>query len=768
MKLNLKAKFLIPILLLFGIGIAAVAITSSIIAEDAMEKAITAQMVQIADSTHKHLDSWIEFNLEDLHHISHNEFLRISLLDSFMGKASRQTTNLFLEEEKNPNWQSVSLADINGKIVSSSDSETIGKKTVSDRDFFKSAIKGAQGFFDNVEFGKSFYISAIPVYKNYDETKIAGVLYATISLEDFNRKYIDPIKIGKRGRVHLTNRDFTVIAHPDKSKILKPCPLKTEYLQLITNDTLPLFSDTPVIDNSESVIVFKNHSLSGWKIMVSAEKSDIMEPVERLVRIDFLVALLFIIFVTILVLVIIGSLIKPLTLLTEASKNAAEGEFDIDFEIKTGDEIQVLADGFAKMIDKRKDAEFSLKNERAMLAVRVEERTAELRAANDELQQTSRYKDEFLANMSHELRTPLTTILGMVEALLEKVYGPLTNKQLSPLQLVNKSSEHLLSLINSILDLAKINAGKEDLDIEQVPLEALCRSSIELVNGISETKNQKIIFKNETNLSHIQADKLRIKQVLVNLLTNAVKFTPEGGKIGIDVICPSDRDIVTFTVWDTGIGIPNENIERVFQPFAQVDGSFTREYEGTGLGLALVSKLVELHKGSVAIKSKEGHFTRVSVELPLDTSEKNSINRLDEIEAIAGQPDLGTSRKSATILLVDDNEAIIETIGQYLEAFSYDVVVANNGSKALELNNQKKPDIIIMDIQMPGIDGLEVIRLIRQEEGGIKRVPIIALTALAMKGDREKCLDAGADEYMSKPVKLKGLVARINHWLQNN
>ncbi|MDM8535559.1 two-component regulator propeller domain-containing protein [Desulfobacterales bacterium HSG17] len=433
--------------------------------------------------------------------------------------------------------------------------------------------------------------------------------------------------------------------------------------------------------------------------------------------------------------------------------------------------------GVGRDIHKRILAENALIEHKQNLEKSVSKRTSDLRIANTELIRANRLKDEFLANMSHELRTPLTAILGMSEALLEQVYGPLNEKQARSLLRVESSGKHLLNLINDILDLSKVEAGKMELTIELISVEAVCQASLQMIKEIAQKKNQKINLSIDSRFQHIRADVLRIKQILVNLLMNAVKFTPEGGKIGLEVNCEPEQDMMEFAVWDTGIGISKKNIKKMFQPFVQIDGSFTREQGGTGLGLALVSKLAELHGGSVKVESEEGRHSRFSVKLPWHPEEAENDKNLQSLKNdknLQSFKNPGILVKRARILMADDNIANIETIAAYLSAKSYEVFITYDGAEALKQTIKEKPDLILMDIQMPVMDGLEAIRSIRKweknenHEAGAERMPIIALTALAMPGDREQCIEAGADHYMSKPVRLKELNKMIENMLPDN
>lgn len=401
---------------------------------------------------------------------------------------------------------------------------------------------------------------------------------------------------------------------------------------------------------------------------------------------------------------------------------------------------------------------------------RVVERTAELNKTNLELEHANRAKDEFLANMSHELRTPLNSILGLSESMLEQYQETLNENQQKSLQIIEASGKHLLDLINDILDLSKIEAGKFDYYPQLIRADDLCKSSIIFVKSQATKKNISLAYEIEASISDFSADPRRLKQVLVNLLTNAVKFTPNDGHVTLKVNADEEKEVIQFSVIDSGIGIAPEDLRRLFTPFVQVESSLNRHFEGTGLGLALVQKLTDLHGGSVEVESEVGKGSRFTIKLPY---QRNMLGQEKEAEKIASQPihvevqyqpkAAGTHQK---ILLVEDNQANILTIGEYLENYGYEIIVANDGLQAIEKANEFLPAVILMDIQMPVMDGLEATRRLRSDVR-FASTPIIALTALAMPGDRERCLEAGATEYMSKPVSLKELRKVIEGFFSN-
>jgi signal transduction histidine kinase/ActR/RegA family two-component response regulator len=440
--------------------------------------------------------------------------------------------------------------------------------------------------------------------------------------------------------------------------------------------------------------------------------------------------------------------------------------------------------------------------ERKQAETQLRERNEQLAISNQELARATRLKDEFLASMSHELRTPLNAILGMSEALQGLSFGPINDRQQRSLATIEKSGKHLLSLINDILDLSKIEANKFALELTDVSIDSLCKNSLLFVKELAHKKQISIKTQLPAYLKqlNIYVDDRRCRQVLINLLSNAVKFTPEGGGIVLDVriigesgrrengetgagyeecdLSSRSQRRIAFSIVDTGIGIAPENIGKLFQSFVQIDSSLSRQYAGTGLGLALVKRIVELHGGTVSVESILNQGSRFTVSLPFDPSADIVLppSPLPLVYPLTPNPEnTPIISPKALILVVEDNEANMETMTGYLSSRGYRLMEAINGQAAIELLRQCSqdrtpancPNIILMDIQMPGMDGFEATRHIRQIPA-CATIPIVALTALAMPTDRQKCLDAGANEYVSKPVKLGQLVSTIETLLKNN
>jgi len=380
-----------------------------------------------------------------------------------------------------------------------------------------------------------------------------------------------------------------------------------------------------------------------------------------------------------------------------------------------------------------------------------------LELTNQELTRATRLKDEFLASISHELKTPLNTILGMSEGLKEGSFEAINEQQQQAVETISTSAVHLLDLINDILDFSKLQSGKVTLNFTQANIQSLCENSLTFVRQTAAQKQIELKTYINTSCSALNVDELRIRQILINLLNNAVKFTPEGGQVTLTVTEDSLREHIIFTVSDTGIGIASDQIHQLFEPFVQLDSQFNRQYSGTGLGLCLVRHLSELHGGNVFVESELGKGSTFYVKI-----------LYTEVCVIANQDTLNFSsdnvahfNTSPLIALINADQASLDTTASYLEAYGYDVLTVIQQETLLSTLEEVTPQVIVIDLQTLNSVGEKIIQQLR-DIPSFNDIPIIAL---ASNRQQEDILALGANRCLTKPVRMRHLLNEIQRWL---
>lgn len=382
-----------------------------------------------------------------------------------------------------------------------------------------------------------------------------------------------------------------------------------------------------------------------------------------------------------------------------------------------------------------------------------------LAADNQELKQISKLKSEFLANTSHEIRTPLSSILGFTHLMREQGYSPSNLRHQEYLKIILSSGQHLLALINDILDLSKIEANQLALQPEPIEVVEVCKLVLKLVQEKASDKGLPLKLTIAPEVSAIVVDPLRLKQMLFNLLSNALKFT-DRGSVGLEV--KAVEDFIEFTVWDTGTGISPEQQQLLFRPYTQLRNALPGE--GTGLGLALTRQLAQLHGGWIRVESELNYGSRFTIVLP--QTAPTAVSAIAHSAYLSPPPSFNlTPSSSDQILLVEDHPINARLILTYLKKLGYKVSWAKNGEVMWQMLQKSIPALILMDIHLPDVDGLTLTQQLRSNPS-YQSIPIVAQTAMAMKGDREKCLEAGATDYLTKPINLPVLAQTVAKYSQ--
>jgi signal transduction histidine kinase/CheY-like chemotaxis protein len=407
------------------------------------------------------------------------------------------------------------------------------------------------------------------------------------------------------------------------------------------------------------------------------------------------------------------------------------------------------------------------------LLIGTDNTARKLQQKNTELERASRMKSEFLANMSHELRTPLNAIIGFSEVLRDGLMGEMTAEQRRFIGDIFSSGKHLLSLINDILDLSKVEAGKMVLDLEPVEVSTLFANSLSIIREKAATRHIRLVVDTAYDLGWLQADARKVKQIVYNLLSNAVKFAIDGGQVTLRAARVPRADVaqvpgpwmgrhfalandefaefLEISVTDHGIGISSEGLEGLFTPFSQIDSSLARKYEGTGLGLAMVKLLAELHGGTVAVESSVGEGSRFTVWLPFRAVEAGALPAADH--ALITGPPIVALPAARTALVVEDDDKSAELIRLQLERQGFAVLRARSAEEALVLAAREQLALITLDIMLPKMDGWEFLSRLKQLPA-LRRIPVVIISMVA---DRTKGFALGAAAVIQKPISRQEL-----------
>ncbi|MCC3407242.1 MAG: response regulator [Microcoleus sp. PH2017_10_PVI_O_A] len=632
-------------------------------------------------------------------------------------------------------------------------------------------------------------VSALqPVYNN--QKQLDGVLITALRLDSIGQ-FLNSLKIGKSGQTFIIERKGTLLATSTPEKPFRNKNGKKQQFQvkessdIVTQSTAKYleshFQDLQQITQSQlihfeingkqqflKVMPFQDGKGLDWLIVVVVPEADFMEQINAGNRTTILLCLAALAVATAIGICTSRWITKPILKLKDAAIDLSQGQFDRAVKLDRSDELGVLATAFNSM------------------AAQLQASFSALENKNTELQRLDKLKDEFLANTSHELRTPLNGIIGIAESLIDGATGKLPETTNFNLALIASSGKRLASLINDILDFSQLKHKTLELQTKSVNLREIVFVILKLCQPLVGTKKLQLINSVAPELPPIAADENRLEQILYNLIGNAIKFT-ESGTVEISAALitsheeSSPNPQLAITVSDTGIGIPENKLERIFESFEQADGSTAREYGGTGLGLAVAKKLVELHGGKISVSSSVGVGSQFIFTLPVSESQPEISSKqpgLTEGEGILSAPELEpeSSLVNSTfsaknelieegekikVLVVDDEPINIQVITNNLALENYAIAQAIDGPQALNLiESGFKPDLILLDVMMPQMTGYEVCRAVRQQYSALE-MPILMLTAKNQTSDLVEAFNSEANDYITKPFIKKELLARI-------
>jgi len=598
-----------------------------------------------------------------------------------------------------------------------------------------------------------------PVYfrresEPYMTLAIAGTRRdAGVSVAEVNLKLIwdvvSQIKVGERGHAYVVDAQGRLIAHPDISLVLRNTDM-SRLAQVSAAQTATGGGTSERVQESEDIggrkvlTAYAPVAPLGWLVFVELPATEAYAPLYAALERLALVLLAALGFAVLAGMFLAGRMVGPIQALRAGAERIGGGDLSQQIRIKTGDELEALADQFNVMAGR-------LKESYAGLEQKVEERTREVEEKSRQLELASQHKSQFLSSMSHELRTPLNAIIGLTEMMVTNAARFGTEKAAEPLRRVHRAGSHLLGLINQVLDLSKIEAGKLELSPDWVNLTPLINEVVDTARPLAEQNNNRLVVKCQENLGSLTVDPMRLRQILLNLLSNACKFTKQGEVTLLARKLVNEGNWIEFAVSDTGIGMTPEQQAKLFEEFTQADSSTARQYGGTGLGLAITRKLARMMGGDVTLMSEAGKGSTFTVRLPATT------------DVPAGAPissDRGRSTRADCVLVIDDDATARELISDHLKAGGFSVVTAAGGVEGIKLAKELQPTAITLDVMMPDLDGWSVLAALRQNPE-LADIPVIMVSIV---DDKRRGIALGAAGYLTKPIdreRLHRLVRRF-------
>ena len=619
-----------------------------------------------------------------------------------------------------------------GVTLASSLPSSVGTLDISNRAWFHEAMTGKGVVLSNPFISRITGDALMAIANKFTHNGYNGAMVGSLQIKNITRNALEA-ENRPWLQTFIVTKEGVVVAAINDAVVTKNIYGAVPWFAAMTE--LPLVYKEIEVDGIAKVA--SSYRLPGTPLyaLAIADRAYLLAPVRTVKTIGAVTIALALLLAFGVIYRTVNPAVKDIYRLAAYAENVGQGNLDLQPGVLRSDELGALSTELQKMVDKLR-----------LMIVKAEEGT--------------RAKSDFLARMSHEIRTPMNAIIGMTYLGLR---GSIDEKDRARLEKIQTAAQNLLAIINDILDFSKVEAGKMMLEEAPFRLSAMLQSMHDLLELKAREKNLVFSYTVADNVPDMLiGDSLRLSQVCINLCTNAIKFT-ERGRVSLHVAVHDTQDknlLLHFTVRDTGIGMSQEEQERIFDAFSQADGSTTRKFGGTGLGLAICKLLVKLMQGELWVESSPQagsvfHFTAM-----VSRADGTSVSSGAELPLLATDAPLTDAR----VLVVEDNELNREIAHEMIVGMGITPEMAKNGEEALKLCAKRQFDLILMDIQMPVMDGLEATRRIRAEIAWATNVPIIAMTANAMAGDREKSIAAGMNAHITKPIDHEELRQSLAHW----